>query len=58
MIILAVLHKYRPRAGLGTLISLMVPYTLVFFVVWTAFLLAWYYLGWPDAPIHYEPRSH
>ncbi len=58
LIILAVLHKYRPQAGLGTLISLMVPYTLVFFVIWTGFLIAWYFLGWPlgtDAPIHYFP---
>lgn len=60
LIILAVLHKYRPQAGLGTLISLMVPYTLVFFVVWTAFLILWYFLDWPlgtEAPIHYLPRT-
>jgi aminobenzoyl-glutamate transport protein len=60
LIILAVMHKYRPQAGLGTLISLMVPYTLVFFVVWTSFLIAWYILGWPlgtDAPIHYLPQA-
>jgi len=60
LIILAVLHKYRPQAGLGTLISLMVPYTLVFFVVWTSFLIAWYFLGWPlgtEAPIHYQPQG-
>jgi aminobenzoyl-glutamate transport protein len=59
LIILAVMHKYRPQAGLGTLISLMVPYTLVFFVVWTGFLISWYILGWPlgtEAPIHYEPQ--
>jgi aminobenzoyl-glutamate transport protein len=59
LIILAVMHKYRPQAGLGSLISLMVPYTLVFFVVWTAFLIGWYFLGWPlgtEAPIHYVPQ--
>ncbi len=58
LIILAVLHRYRPEAGLGTLISLMIPYTLVFFVTWTSFLIGWYLLGWPlgtDAPIHYQP---
>jgi aminobenzoyl-glutamate transport protein len=60
LIILAVLHKYRPQAGLGTLISLMVPYTIVFFVIWTSFLIGWYLLGWPlgtEAPIHYEPQA-
>jgi aminobenzoyl-glutamate transport protein len=60
LIILAVLHKYRPQAGLGTLISLMVPYTIVFFMVWTSFLIGWYLLGWPlgtEAPIHYVPQS-
>ncbi len=56
LIILVVLQKYRKDAGLGSLIALMLPYSVVFFVVWTAFLLGWYWLGWPlgpEAPLGY-----
>jgi aminobenzoyl-glutamate transport protein len=58
LIILAVMHKYKPQAGLGSLISLMLPYSIIFFFVWSAFLVVWYLAGWPlgtDAPIHYAP---
>jgi len=60
LIILLVLQKYKKDAGLGSLISLMLPYSLVFGIVWTAFLLVWYYTGLPlgtDAPLHYLPGS-
>lgn len=58
LIILVVLQKYKKGAGLGSLISLMLPYSIVFGVVWTGLLLAWYYTGLPlgtDAPLHYVP---
>ena len=35
--------------------SMMLPYTVVLIVVWTAFYIAWYLLGipWgPGAPVH------
>lgn len=60
LVVLAVLLKYRPGAGIGTLIALMVPYTFVFGVAWTVFLLLWYATGLPlgpGAPLHYVP-SH
>lgn len=60
LIILVVLQKYKPRAGIGSLISLMVPYSNVFFVAWTGLLLVWYFFGLPlgpDAPLHYEPAG-
>jgi len=53
-----VLQRYRPKAGLGSLISLMLPYSVVFAVAWTGFLLLWYALGiplGPDAPLNYVP---
>jgi len=59
LIILVVLQKYKKNAGLGSLISLMLPYSVVFFVVWTGFLLGWYYFGadlGPDSPLHYTPE--
>jgi len=59
LIILVVLQKYSKNAALGSLISLMLPYSLVFGVVWTAFLLAWYFLGLPLGPgagLHFVPE--
>jgi aminobenzoyl-glutamate transport protein len=58
LIILVVLQKYKKEAGLGTLISLMLPYSVVFFIVWTGFLLAWWATGTelgPQAPLFYVP---
>jgi aminobenzoyl-glutamate transport protein len=60
LIILAVLQKYKKEAGLGSLISLMLPYSFVFGIIWTAFLLLWYMLGaplGPDAPLNYVPPT-
>lgn len=59
LIILVVLQKYKKNAGLGSLISLMLPYSVVFFIVWTGFLLGWYYFGadlGPKSPLHYTPE--
>lgn len=47
LIILAVLSKYRKNAGLGSLVSIMLPYSLVFGVLWTLMLLCWYWSGLP-----------
>lgn len=58
LIILVALQKYKKGAGLGSLISLMLPYSLVFGMVWTGLLLTWYYSGLPlgtDAPLDYVP---
>lgn len=60
LIILAVLQKYQARAGLGTLISLMLPYSVAFGVVWTALLLVWWFGGWPlgpEAPLTFVPAQ-
>lgn len=50
LIVLAVLQKYRPRAGVGTLIALMLPYSIVLGLFWTALLVAWYFTGLPLGP--------
>lgn len=60
LIILAVLQKYKPSAGLGTQISLMLPFSVVLCVAWTAFLLLWYALGidlGPGSPLTYSPSE-
>jgi aminobenzoyl-glutamate transport protein len=58
LIVLAVLQRYRPAAGLGTLISLMVPYSLALGIAWTALLVLWYFTGLPlgpTAPLTFAP---
>ena len=37
-------------AGIGTIVSLMLPYTVVLIVLWTLLLIAWYLLGLPLGP--------
>jgi len=58
LIILVSMQRYSKHAGLGSLITLMMPYSIVFGVVWTLFLLAWYWIGFPlgtKAPVTYVP---
>lgn len=50
LIILVVLQKYKSGAGLGSLISLMLPYSLVFGTLWAGFLLIWMATGMPLGP--------
>lgn len=50
VIILVFLKRYLPKAGIGTVISLMLPYTLAFLAVWTVLLCLWMALGIPLGP--------
>jgi aminobenzoyl-glutamate transport protein len=50
VIILAFVRRYEPGAGLGTLLALMLPYTLVFAPVWALLLGLWILAGWPLGP--------
>jgi aminobenzoyl-glutamate transport protein len=43
-------QRYQRDAGIGTVIALMVPYTLVLTVAWTLFFIAWYVIGIPVGP--------
>ena len=38
-------QQYDKKAGVGTLISTMVPYTVVFTIGWTILLIIWYLIG-------------
>ncbi|WP_286232971.1 AbgT family transporter [Thalassotalea sediminis] len=40
-------QKYVKDTGIGTLIALMIPYSIVFLIGWTLFLLAYWGLGFP-----------
>ena len=50
VIILIVIRRYQPTAGLGTLISLLIPYCAASLVLWTGVLIAWNALGIPLGP--------
>lgn len=40
-------QKYKKDAGVGTVVSLMIPYTIVVAIAWTVFFIAWFLLGIP-----------
>jgi len=50
IIVLVFMQKYAPRAGMGTLIAMMLPYTLVFAAVWSVLLVSWMLLDLPLGP--------
>lgn len=55
-IIIAFSQKYVKDLGIGTLVSVMLPYSLFFLVMWSLMLIVWMMLGLPlgpNAPIVY-----
>lgn len=48
--IILVCQRYRASAGMGTVISLMIPYTVVVLVSWTLLFVGWYLLEIPWGP--------
>ena len=38
---------YDKNAGVGTVVALMLPYTLWMTIIWTLLFVAWYLLGLP-----------
>ncbi len=54
----AFIQKYDSKSRIGTVIATMLPYSIVFFIVWTGLLIIWIYLGFnigPGAGIYYKP---
>lgn len=49
-VIVTFAQKYDEDTGIGTLISSMLPYSLVFLVGWTVMLIIWSLLGLPIGP--------
>ena len=50
VIVLIVIRRYKPDAGLGTLFALLLPYSMAALAGWTAFLVLWNWLGIPLGP--------
>lgn len=49
-VIVAFASKYDEDSGIGTLISTMVPYSIIFLIGWSILLIIWYFAGWPIGP--------
>lgn len=48
-------QRWRKSAGIGTVVAMMLPYTLILIVAWAAFYILWYVIGipWgPNSPAH------
>lgn len=58
---LTFLQRYYKRSGVGTLMSLALPYSISMIVGWFAFFLIWYFLGiplGPGSPMEYPAATH
>lgn len=49
-LLLAFAQRFDKNAGLGTLISALLPYTIILFFTWTVFTIIWFLLGFPVGP--------
>ncbi|MGW9405332.1 AbgT family transporter [Arthrobacter sp. NPDC055585] len=50
IVLLTMLRRYEPSAGLGTVISRMLPFTVVFWIAWVAVLSVFYVFNLPLGP--------
>ncbi|MEE4161772.1 MAG: AbgT family transporter [Woeseiaceae bacterium] len=60
-LIMAFVARYQPKAGVGTLIAMMLPYSVAFIVFWSSFFFLWtFVLGLPvgpSSPTYYSPAG-
>lgn len=59
-LVVAFAQRYDKKAGIGTVMATMLPYSVTFFVLWTLLLIVWYLLGLPLGPgagIYYSPAT-
>jgi aminobenzoyl-glutamate transport protein len=49
-LIIAFVQRYDKKAGIGTVVATMLPYSLVFLVCWIVLLVIWMVLGLPLGP--------
>jgi len=49
-LIVVFFQKYDKKAGIGTMIATMLPYSFFFFLGWSALLIVWILLGLPVGP--------
>ena len=59
-LIIAFFQKYEPRAGLGTIVAVMLPYSMTFLIGWSLVFGIWLVLGLPigpDSPLAYPAAN-
>lgn len=49
-VVIAFVQRYDKQAGIGTVIAIMLPYSLAFLLGWSALLLLWMLADWPPGP--------
>ena len=49
-LIVAFVETYDKKAGIGTVVATMLPYTIVFLAAWIVLLVIWLIFGWPLGP--------
>jgi aminobenzoyl-glutamate transport protein len=49
-LVVAFVRHYDDRAGMGSIIALMLPYSVFFLIGWSILLFIWMLLGWPLGP--------
>ena len=54
-LIVVLVKRYEKSAGIGTVVSLMLPYVVILTVAWVGLFVVWYLLGiplGPGSPVH------
>ena len=49
-LIIAFIQRYDKNAGIGTVVSTMIPYSITFLISWTVLLIIWVLIGLPLGP--------
>jgi len=58
-LIIAFFQKYEPRTGLGTIVAVMLPYSVTFLIGWSVLFGMWLAIGLPigpDSPLEYPAQ--
>jgi aminobenzoyl-glutamate transport protein len=46
-VVIAYAQRYRTNLGIGTLMALMLPYSVSFLIAWSALMMIWIWMGLP-----------
>jgi len=49
-IVIVFAQRFDPKAGLGTLMATMLPYSMALLVSWSLLIVLWILAGWPLGP--------
>jgi aminobenzoyl-glutamate transport protein len=49
-LLLGWVNKYNKNIGIGTVVSLLIPYSIILFIIWVILLFAWYAMNLPIGP--------